>query len=264
MTIPPTASAAVLPFAPPREDGSSMALNPGALSREPRRMLNAAYSPYLLGSQLSFMGYSHPLSWGVIGASLLRLGIEDIEGRADDRTRTGGFRAEDDAVGIAFSRSGLGAHLKFVRQKIDRYSAQGAALDLGYHTRLGDRFPLVVGLSVRNLGTKMRFLDHSFSLPTTLNVSAFYTVMDAIAVGGGLSRDVNEGTTGFSLGTQYVVGDALFLRAGYGLASDQRPFELPVPAAGFGVALGEHSIDYAFSPFRDLGHVHRFSVALRY
>lgn len=263
LRIPPTAASSVMNLPTLREDGSSILINPGALSRLSRKTLSASYSPYLVDSNLSFLSYTHPASFGNISASYLRLGMTDIEGRAADRSPTGSFSASDQAVGIAFSRGGVGTHVKFIRQEIAGYSAQGFALDAGYHASPFHSLPLTLGFAVRNFGPGMKFVNSTFQLPTTVDLSASYPVLGQLHVAMGVSQNVHEGDTAFTIGTQYAVMDLLHLRTGYDVSTDQGVSQRPFPAIGFGIMLGRHGLDYAFVPFRDLGSVHRLTLSLR-
>jgi hypothetical protein len=264
LKIPPTASSAVFPYPPLVEDGSSMTLNPGALSRRPRQMLSATYSPYLEDSQLSYVAFTQPLEEGVLGASFLRLAVNGIEGRAADRTKTGDFRASDDAFGLAYAHSGFGLHLKYVRQKIDAYSAGGAAADLGWDGSAGERRPVKFGAALRNLGPRMKFLDDHFSLPASLSVYAAAPVSEGFVLQAGVLRELTESRMSCSLALQYPHRERFYARTGYTLVSGRSLSEMPLPSAGFGVFIGKHSLDYAFTPFRDLGTVHRLSLAFRF
>jgi len=264
LKIAPTAQSTILNMAGIREDGSSILMNPGALSRVSQQMLCATYAPYLLDSNYSFMAYTYPTGLWNISGSFVRLGMGSIEGRAADRSRTGSFSAEDASFGVALSRDGWGAHLKFVRQTIGEYSAQGAAVDLGWHSDLRPGIPLVTGLAVRNLGPKMRFLDEGFDLPTSVEASLAYPFAGSMFLAFAASRELHQNETQFTVGTQYQVADLLFLRAGYAVAAGAGASRQPYPAAGLGLGLGQHSLDYAFMPFQDLGTVHKISFSLRF
>ena len=264
LKIPPTAASTILDAGIAHEDGSSVVMNPGATSWVKDKLLAATYSPYLAESQYSFLGYTHPTTLGNISASFVRLSMGKIEGRAADRSQTGSFTAEDDSFGIALSRKGLGANLKFIRQRIGQYEAQGFADDLGYHTGLRAKWPLILGLSVRNAGPKLRFVEEGYNLPTSVEGSLAYPVFQALHLALGVSREVHQNETHFSVGTQYAMAKLLCVRSGYALAAEKDSSRQPFPAFGLGMGLGRHSLDYAFMPHQDMGNVHKLSLTMRF
>lgn len=156
---------------------------------------------------------------------------------------------------------GLGAALKYLREDIDSYSAQAAAVDLGLMAELDEAWglPATLGASLQNLGTKLKFQSRREELPLNLRLGAAYRFAGA----GSLALDVNrpkEGDLTMHLGAEYVVRRALALRLGY----NGRNEAASGITMGGGLALKRWNLDYAFVPFGDLGSSHRFSVACRW
>ncbi|MFA6093944.1 MAG: hypothetical protein WCU88_12165 [Elusimicrobiota bacterium] len=267
LKIPPTAASSVFQYPLGEEDGSSWMLNPGALSREgaeAKSLLSVTYAPYFEGSKLSYAAAAHPVGEGVLGISFLRLAVDRIEGRATDRSLTGGFNASDDAVGVGYSRGGFGGHAKFLRQSIDHYSANGFALDAGWLGKPWEERPLEFGAVLRNLGPKMRFLEEDFKLPTALDLEAAYVPESTLRLGVGISKEAFTGRSAFSLAGEYGIARVLRLRAGYRFEPGRELGEVPLPMLGFALSAGPCSVEYAFYSHRDLGEVHRFSVVARF
>lgn len=264
LLITPTAASPVAEIPAEQEDGSSAGLNPAALARADRKLMTTAYSAYLVDSTLNYAAYVHPMPSATAAFSFLRLGTGGIEGRNSARAASGDFGASDTALGVAYARGPAGLQLKYIRQEIARYSAQGFAADLGLYKTLHAFRPLGLGFSVRNAGPDMKFVGASFKLPTTVNASLSVPIAGFFGLSAGFSRRIHDRDDSFSIGTHYGIGEALTLRAGYGFTSGQDFGERPLPAMGFGLKVASQRLDYSYAPFRDLGGIHRFSLAFRF
>jgi hypothetical protein len=148
----------------------------------------------------------------------------------------------------------------FLREKIDEEKAQAFAVDFG-----GLYFvpgsSLILGANIQHVGTKMKFVEESFSLPVNAKLGAAYRMIDgaltfAVDVNRPVDSDLNIG-----LGGEYKIMGTINLRAGYrytlggndlGTASGLR--------AGIGVEIRDYKLDYAFVPYGELGQAHRISL----
>ncbi len=183
----------------------------------------------------------------------------------------GKFKAYDLALGAAYgfnySRDlRLGAGLKFIRQSIDTYSGNTAALDVGalYDFQWLDR-QFTAGFAAQNIGPGVKFEEKRFDLPLTFKAGLGHRIYDR---GTLLGLDVSKPIDNYpsiALGAEQPFSDRLFLRAGYRYR--QHGNELGAfsgLAAGVGFIYERFSFDYAFSPFGDLGAAHRLSLAYRF
>lgn len=210
------------------------------------------------------------------GFSVLRLGIPDQQGRAADRTPTGTVGAGDMAVGAAIARTvgkyKVGSQLKFIRQDLAGYRAQGVALDLGFlaptpFSRIS------IGGMVRNLGPKMQFIEEEFNLPLAISLGTAYQITGPLVLGLDITSRPYEHQTAISFGTEFHTLNNVTLRAGYlsrlsrAVVNHQRSESergnlagLNGLTTGLGLAFKTFSIDYAFSQFGELGFTHALTV----
>ena len=169
-----------------------------------------------------------------------------------------GWRAREDLA--------LGAALKVIRQSIDDESGSSLALDLGLlkeFTRGG--VPYTAGFTVQNLGPGIKFVSRRYGLPLVFKAGLSRPLPGP---GGLLALELAKPVDNYpsvAVGVEYPLTGRLALRSGYRLR--QHGNELGAWSgfsAGAGVAFDKVSLDYAFSPFGELGNSHRFSVNVRF
>ena len=156
---------------------------------------------------------------------------------------------------------GVGAAIKYLREDIDSVSAQAAAVDIGMRATLQSSLdvPLTFGVSLQNLGTKMRFQSNREDLPINAKFGAAYHFLNS----GLLALDINqprEGVLTINVGTEYVALKSVALRVGYNGRNDT---DTGITFGG-GLTRRHFGFDYAFVPFGDLGNAHRFSLNYRW
>lgn len=122
---------------------------------------------------------------------------------------------------------------------------------------------LVLGMSVRNFATEVKYADESFELPLTFNVGLSMDVMDFfedrsfissvfVSTNAVHNRDYHEQ---IYVGTEITVLQALALRGGYVSSSDENALSF-----GFGVSLVGVTFDYAYTPYGIFDKVQRFTL----
>lgn len=247
-------------------DINTISFNPAGLASLKRSEAGFTRAELVEGVSYNFLGYSMPAAKGNIGLGINYLGQASIEGRGANREVTGSFQASDTAVNLAYARpvtawSGLGLNFKYITSRIAGETANGWAVDAGWQYKMPVK-GLGLGFAVQNLGPRMKFLDEGSSLPLTARAGAGYMLLDNVLFSLDLSRQVNEKKTVFSFGSEYAVFNSLFLRAGY-LASAVSGGSIADAGglkAGFGFILRNFNLDYAVTPFGDIGRAHRISL----
>lgn len=248
-------------------DINAISYNPAGLANLKRSEAGFTRAELVEGVSYNFLGYSRPAAKGNIGLGVNYLGQTAIEGRGANREATGSFQASDTAINLAYarpvtSRSGVGLNFKYITSRIAGETANGWAVDAGWQYRTPVK-GLGLGFAVQNLGPKMKFLDEGSALPLTASAGAGYMLLDNVLLSLDLSRQVNEKRTVFSVGSEYAVFNSLFMRAGY-LASAATSVTGIADAggfkAGFGLKLNGFNLDYAVTPFGDIGKAHRLSL----
>ncbi|MFH1963193.1 MAG: PorV/PorQ family protein [bacterium] len=173
-----------------------------------------------------------------------------------------------------FSRDTLfGVNFKTIREEIERENAMAMAFDLGvlYRTKIKN---LTVGVALQNMGSKMKFMEKSSSLPLNLKGSIGYAMLDKELL---LLIDINkpiDNELHVRAGAEYWLTPWLGLRAGY--KSGVNAGDRGAPSSGFGGGLGiklkqqgEESVtiyrlDYAFVPCGEVGNSHLASLSVEF
>ena len=247
-------------------DINSISYNPAGLAGLKRSEAGFTRAELVESVSYNSLGYSRPAAGGNIALAVNYLGQSSIEGRGANREVTGSFQASDTAVNLAYARpltarAGLGLNFKYITSRIADESAAGWAVDAGWQYRTPVK-GLGLGLAVQNLGPEMKFLDEGSSLPLTARAGAGYALPGNILLSLDVSREVNERKTIVSFGSEYAAFGSLFMRAGY-LASAVSGGNSLADAggfkAGFGFKLGNFNLDYAVTPFGDIGKAQRIS-----
>lgn len=219
------------------------------------------------GVSYNFLGYSRPVAKGTMGLGVNYLNQSSIEGRSANREVTGKFGASDTAINLAYgrtltARSGLGFNFKYINSRIANESANGWAVDAGWQYKAPVK-GLSLGFAVQNLGPKIKFMDEGSALPLTVRAGMGYMVLDNILFSFDANRQVNEKKTVFSFGSEYAVFNSFFMRAGYIKSAVSGGSSLADPGgfkAGFGFKLRNFNLDYAVTPFGDIGKAHTVSL----
>ena len=263
---------------------AGLAFGPGLFSKQaPRRYeMLASHALHIQDIRLSQFGLlARP--WGF---SVTHLALDGIERRTSETAQPEGtFGASDLMMGVSYGRRltdlglGLGVTGKFIRQSIGEYSASAYAADLGALYRLQES-PVSLGLSVVNLGTRVKFIEQGYPLPLTLRVGAAYGMTAKFPHAVTLQVDLpRDNAPSARVGFEYVGFGPFALRAGYKTTSAaQRSAALgkalgssaPGLAEFYGMFMGAGfrskfgSMDYTLLPYGELGNAHRFSFTVRF
>jgi hypothetical protein len=240
--------------------------NPAGLIHVESNQLGFMHNEWFEDIRYEFLGYVHPIGdLGTLAGSVSYVSMGELDKTDEDGNSEGQFHPYDILLGLSFGKRlndsiSIGVNAKFLQEKIDEEKAQAFALDLG-----GLYFVpgsgLILGLNVQHLGSKMKFIEESFSLPLNVKVGAAYRLIDGALT---FATDVNQPTDGdmnMGMGVEYKIMGVLNLRSGYrytvggndlGTASGLR--------AGIGIEFRDYKLDYAFVPYGELGQAHRISL----
>lgn len=206
------------------------------------------------------------------GLGFMGLTQDAFEKTDNQGNPAGSFEASDAMVnlGLAYRLGSLslGGSGKVIRSEIDSTRSQSWALDLGMQKEFSRG--IVLGASLTNLGPKARYAYESASLPSELKAGVSYPLAN-LSLSGEVSRSLTEGESRFNMGAEYKITIAreskVALRGGY------RPVEQNLGGdnvlmkgfrSGFGLQLKSLNVDYAVTPFADLGLNHRFSLGFAF
>ncbi|HBE87983.1 MAG TPA: hypothetical protein DDW67_02455 [Elusimicrobia bacterium] len=255
-------------------DVSAIHYNPAGLAAVSGTELGLSHAKWLLDGSYDFVGLAMPVRMKsgpqglVMGLGITRLSSGEQEGRSADRSASGGFGAYDQSVSLSLAkrmgRNGFGVTAKYIESSIAGIKARSVAADLGY-TRAFTGSPVSLALAVHNLGAPMKYIDQEDPLPLTLSVGLMVGVLPGVNLALDASRLVHDGETSFSIGSEYAVMPGLSLRSGYmaeigaGGLGNGAGFN-----AGVGIMLMDARLDYAVTPFGELGSAQRISLKKKF
>jgi len=254
------------------DDVSAIYWNPGGLAAVGERQATTTYLNYLAGIQSGFAGLLWPLDeTNAVGVGLSYLTSGDIPKLDEQGNDLGTFGSSALALAMAYGREVVpdvwaGVSLKGLYQTIDDYSAHGVALDLGVLYR--SRVPgLTAGAAVLNLGTQTgAFIDEKDPLPTEIRIGGAYRPAP-FAVGVLDVAVPFDNDPSLRLGAEVLPHPLFTIRAGYNTLGSQLKVGsekdvLGGMSFGMGATWQKMRVDYAYSPYVELGSAHRVSLVV--
>ncbi len=249
-------------------EGSNMVYwNPAGLISQRTLELMVTHTEFIQGLRNDYLTFSLPLDQHqAIGFNTYFSYVNSLEKLSD----LSGIPATYAAYDIYFTAAwayrfqpgqSLGVGFKGIYQQIDDFTAWSGAVDLGY---LIDNFmikKLAFGITLRNMGLPVKFIHTGYWLPMTASCGASYRLFnDELLCSFAIQKPYQQELI-FSLGAEYTLEDVFYLRAGYKYAQFGNDLG-PWSGASFGVGaeISDYKLDYSYTPFGDLGDVHRFSV----
>jgi hypothetical protein len=255
------------------DDESALYFNPAGLIQIEQKSFFTTYNNYLADIQSGFLGYVHPYSENIrLGVSIYYFNYGSLTQTDKQGKVLGTFGASDFALALSFVRSmnsqiSLGATGKFIYEKIESYSSDALALDLGIiHISKDTRTRF--GLVGQNLGVQLKGFtkSHKDDLPTAVKVGMSHQMRElpltvALDAAKPFDNDIF-----FNLGGEFTALKPLYLRVGWSsfgknFKTDSNKDNLAGFAGGFGVTWKAYRFDYAYSSYADLGGVHKISIS---
>lgn len=283
--------------------------NVAGIAFTPKTELIFSYTDWMRGADIALMSFGvaqRVSESGVLGLSVMSMNFGDIDITTIDSPDGGIGQFSPSYLNIslsyakAFSNSIYGGMtLKLINESIADASAQGVAIDAGIQYVTGERENVKFGISLRNVGPKMKFSGDGFSLstfvpndddaftttqrnaafelPAQLNIGAAYDFLfDAsrfTLAGNFTSNSFTKDQ--FMLGGEFSFRDYVLLRAGYtyeeGIWEDPDGTERTNANSGFSggfsvqVPLNKESgsvfaIDYSYRPTVQFQGTHSFGI----
>jgi long-subunit fatty acid transport protein len=255
------------------DDQSAIYFNPAGLTQLQNRSFTTSYNNYLTDIQSGFIGYIHPYDEKTrLGISINYFNYGSFDKTDRNGENLGTFGAADFALIATYARKvnpliSLGVNAKFILEKIDNYTSDALALDIGAFHK-SEKKKIQVGVMVQNLGYQLNGLskEHKESLPAEIKVGVSHYVHGLpllVAVDGAKPFD-ND--IYFSLGAELSSFKPVFLRMGWSsFGKNYKTGSDKDNLAGFSFGLGVnwkvYRFDYAYSSYADLGGVHRISIS---
>ncbi|HBB66566.1 MAG TPA: hypothetical protein DCZ93_04570 [Elusimicrobia bacterium] len=251
---------------------SALSYNPAGLSSIAGPEVAFSHSKWLMDSSHDFVGFGTTIgklkgNKVAIGVGVTRLANSSFDGRADDRSASGGYSASDQAVSLGFAVKNIGGAVKYIQSSIAGVKAEAFAIDLGAKSRLS-WLPVALGFGVQNLGSGIKYLSQRDNLPLSVNAGVSAAIMPGISLAFDVKRLVYDKQTVFSAGTEYAMITAanmgVALRGGYGLTGLTANNEKSGLSVGAGLMGLGAELDYAISPETGLGSVQRITLKKKF
>jgi hypothetical protein len=209
----------------------------------------------------------------MVGVSILYQDYGTFDALDRSGNPLGTFGASDMAFGITYSKRlndllSFGITSKFIVEKIDDYSSDAIALDLGLLYRV-DNGRTSLGLAVLNAGTQMKGLTkaHKDPLPMVIDAGLSHSLKGIPMTFDADITFPSDNNVFFAIGGEFEGLAPLRLRAGWSSAGQDYKTgsskdKFGGMAAGFGYSYLDYYFDYSYSSFAELGNVHRLTVGV--
>ncbi|OGS65609.1 MAG: hypothetical protein A3J79_09235 [Elusimicrobia bacterium RIFOXYB2_FULL_62_6] len=247
----------------------SLAYNPAGLSAVKGVELGFSHTNWLMDTMHDFIGVAMPLKGKpvAVGLGLTRLSNGSMDARNADRSAGGNFSSYDQAVTVGLAgmmgKVRMGLNMKYIESSIAGITARAGAVDIGFSRAL-NALPVGIGLSVQNLGTQMKYISQKDPLPLTIAAGLVFSVIPGVNLALDVKRLVYDKQTGVSFGTEYALLSGVALRAGYLSGSSAAAINNTGFSAGAGLNFWNTRLDYAVTPYGDLGNTQKITLKKKF
>lgn len=239
--------------------------NPASIARQSKREIAIHHSQTITATG-DAISYVHPLhELGSVALSVDILNFDEQQITDPGGTPIGVFLPRNIVLAATYGvpigkRLGIGATYKRIQYRVDcsgecanvsTFSATSSAADVGAQYELPSATPLTIGLTVRNLGTRLRVsdTDPANDLPTRLEAGGSYVLPyinrivaeTEVRVSGAVVTTRTLDEPAVRIGAEMTYQKNVHLRAGY-VARDA---DGAAAALGFGLGSGRLVFDIA-------------------
>lgn len=241
--------------------------NPAGLGFLDSTEAAAMHLSYLETLSYEYASFVHPLSPGhSLGVSAQYFSPGDVPSTDISGNSLGTFSGHFGAYSLAYGQTlndklSLGLTGKVIDAKISDVSGHAFALDAGTLYQATQQLRLAA--VVANVGSKLKFIDQSDSLPTALRLGAAYNPVATLTLTG-------EGVYQFAglasahLGAEFTPIPYVSLRAGFRSDTTKNLSALAGFTTGLGLHVWGQEFDFAWVPYGDLGSTQYLSLVIRF
>jgi hypothetical protein len=255
-------------FAAFHDDASAFLWNPAASAWVAEPVVSATHFNSVIDTSfdqasfvqpLEIMKYPGGLAFGLQYSSTANLTETDLAGNDKGAIANHDFVFQA-AYGLRLGPGlALGAGLKGFSSQLAEFQSQGAAVDLGFQSRITERVDL--GISFLNLGSQSAYDQQADPLPSLLRIALKGVLVDTpeVMLLAGLEADrpmASSDPVYVNAGAEYWLTRILVFRAGWRFGADSGNLTLGAGVKWYGLGF-----DYAYVSMGDLGISHRFSIS---
>jgi len=287
----------------------AMYLNVAGLSRVTGTQLKIGHTRYIADININALGFAQPIgnSGGVFGVSLMAMDLGNFELTTVETPEGSGatFSPSYFNLGLSYahmfeSKISVGVTAKIVNESISNAAARAFAIDAGVQYVTGEDDKFKFGISLRNVGSKMRFAGeglskqlpnpgpvsysntyyeraNAYELPSQLNIGASYDWL--LGPQNRLSLMGNFTSNAFSRdqlggGLELSVGKNFGIRVGYkaelDAPADQATIDNGISGGiSFSTAIRKGSdtrlgLDYGYRQTRIFNGIHNLAIILEF
>ncbi|MBI5240184.1 MAG: PorV/PorQ family protein [Elusimicrobia bacterium] len=248
-------------------DANALLYNPAGLGLVGAHEATFMHNQYVQGLTQDYAAFAFKQGFGV---NLNYLDFSNIPRTtlANPDGTLGSFGISDLALGAGYGRSfydgrlALGGGAKYLRETIDKVSADGYAFDAGVLAKIKERPGLSLGAAVLNVGPEVRYVSTKEKLPSAVRAGAAYRCT-LKGTDNTFAFDLSKVRTDklrIGVGVETLLSHLVALRAGFTTRNDT---DIGI-TGGLGVNWRSLAVDYAFVPFAALGIAHRISLTFRW
>ncbi|HAF95822.1 MAG: hypothetical protein A2X34_00050 [Elusimicrobia bacterium GWC2_51_8] len=261
------------------DDAFALDWNPAGIINVKKNSMVFMHAPYLAETFVDYFAYAENAGdVGAWGVAVKYMNFGSIRKTNSGGIDLGGFTPYDISAAVGFAtyitgynkdpeeRFILGATGKFIRSELES-SANTISADIGvlFPYFFDNRFRLA--MSAQNIMGALRYDKEESLLPLILRLGSMTELNKYLTI----TADVvapKDNLPYLAMGSELKIGfsekiDAA-LRAGFNTRAISDIGGLRNITFGTGLRYSDYCIDYAFSPFGDLGSVHRISAGINF
>jgi hypothetical protein len=286
-------------------------LNVAGLARITKTQIQLGHTRYLVGADINVnaLGFGQRIGkGGTFGFNLVAFDLGEFDYTTEDTPEGSGatfspsfFNMSVSYAHLFANKVSVGVTAKFVNESVANARASAMALDAGVQYVTGEKDNFKFGISLRNVGTKMRYQGEglskplpnpgptfpynntyyersaAFELPSQLNIGMSYDWL--LGTISRLTMVLNFTSNAFSrdqagAGLEFALGQNFALRAGYKYEFDAAPGSLEATidnglSAGLSVSLPVKkdsgtriSLDYGYRQTEIFDGIHNIGIRL--
>jgi hypothetical protein len=250
------------------DDPSALYWNPAGLSQLEYPQIMFMHDRWAQDIRYEYLGCAFPIDpSSTVAFAVVFLHMGEILGYDENDKPTSFCSAYDAAMLLGYSRRissrlSLGWTAKGILEKLEAEKAHAAAFDMGLFY---DSPTLSVGISLRNLGTKLKFVNKEHPLPTSLKAGIAIKALNDHLV---LSTDADLFTV-FPPASRHGIEcnflNVLFVRGGVECETqNQNSPGSTTPTVGGGIKVSKFQLDYSYSSVNSMGNLHNFSLIYKF